>query len=307
MVSTLKDDLDLFTDTGGTDRAMCNAVRVKMADLMRHWEGVTKDFTTMLATTLDKEAKELTIKSQENYRKVYYGTIKNAGAATSELFNTLERERLDREASHTGGAAGGGGGGAGAPPRVDESLRPDFKCLYSLSLNEFNRWMEMANAWGLASMHEQRPILVQKMYFKQICEKEFSDNCNLGGRINTFQQYVEESKIVYLKRVSIFLRRNEYIETTRLEDEAYTSFYHRLRKCSDMDDIRTMKEKDWNMHFLMSSLPTNVFKQITTATINPGLDDVLATLEVVEQQMRQLGNSKFPLPPEKGKRRKQSR
>ena len=179
-----------------------------------------------------------------------------------------------------------------------------FKCLYSLSLNEFNRWMEIANTWGLASMHETRPPVVQKMYFEQICEKEFSENCNLGGGINTFQQYVEESKLVYLKRVSIFLRRNEYIETTRLEDEAYTSFYHRLRKFSDMADISMMKEKDWNMHMLMSSLPTNVFKQITTATINPSLDEVLATLEVVEQQMRQLGNSKFPLPPEKGKKKK---
>ena len=140
----------------------------------------------------------------------------------------MERERLDREASNTGGAAGGGGGGArgGAPPRVDESLRPDFKCLYALSLNKFNRWQEMANAWGLASMHEQRPPLVQKMYFEQITEKEFSENCNLGGMCTTFQHYVEESKIVYNKRVSIFLRRNEYMETSRVEDEAYLSFYH---------------------------------------------------------------------------------
>ena len=71
-----------------------------------------------------------------------------------------------------------------------------------------------------------------------------------------------------------------------------------------MADIKTMKEKDWNMHFLMTSLPTNVFKQITQTTINPGLDDVLKTLEVVEQQMRQLNNTKFPLPPEKGKKKK---
>ena len=306
IVSTLNDDLNLFTETGGLDRAMCNGVRAKMEDLKKRWEGVTKDFTTLLATAMESEARELTIASQEAYRKAYFGAIKNAGAATSELFNSMERERLDREASNTGGSAGGGGGGArtGAPPRVDESLRPDFKCSYSLSLNEFNRWQEMANAWGLASMHEQRPPLVQKMYFEQITEKEFSENCNLGGEINTFQQYVEESKIVYNKRVSIFLRQNEYIETARVEDEAYSSFYHRLRKCSDMADIKTMKEKDWNMHFLMSSLPTNVFKQITTVTINPGLDDVLKTLEVVEQQMRQLGNTKFPLPPEKGKKKK---
>ena len=152
VVSTLNDDLNLFMDTGGMDRSMCSGVRAKMADLTRRWEGVTKDFTTLLTTTLDKETKKLTLESQEQYRKAYYGAIKNAGAGTSELFNTLERERLDREASNTGGAAGGGGGGArtGAPPRVDESLRPDFKCSYLLSLNKFNRWMETANAWGLA-------------------------------------------------------------------------------------------------------------------------------------------------------------
>ena len=88
---------------------------------------------------------------------------------------------------------------------MDESLRPDFKGSYALSLNKFNRWQEMANAWGLASMHEQRPPLVQKMYFEQITEKEFSENCNLGGTCVTFQHYVEESKTVYNKRVSIFL------------------------------------------------------------------------------------------------------
>ena len=48
-VSTLQVDLELFTDTGGTDRAMCSALRHKMADLTRRWEGVTKDFTTTLA------------------------------------------------------------------------------------------------------------------------------------------------------------------------------------------------------------------------------------------------------------------
>ena len=55
-----------------------------------------------------------------------------------------------------------------------------------------------------------------------------------------------------------------------------------------MADIKTMREKDWIMHSIMTSLPTNVFKQITTTTINPVLEDVLGTLEVVEQQMRQL-------------------
>ena len=73
-----------------------------------------------------------------------------------------------------------------------------------------------------------------------------------------------------------------------------------------MADIKTMKEKDWNMHFLMTSLPTNVFKQITQTTINPVLEDVLGMLEVVEQQMRQLNNTKFPLPPERGAKKKKT-
>ncbi len=308
MVSTLQLDMELFTDTGGSDKAMCNALRLKMADLSKRWEKVTRDFTTALATEQREDQRALMSKAQDQYKKAYYGAIKNAGAATSELYNTMETERLDREATAAaaGGGAGGGGGGTrtGAPPRVDESLRPDYKCSYSLSLSEFNKWMETGKAWGLASMHETRPTLVQKMYFEQICEKEFAENCNLGGTCRTFDHYMEESKLVYLKRVSIFLRRNEYIEITRQEDESYTSFYHRLRRCSDMADINTMEEKDWNMHNLMASLPVNVFKQITSATINPTLEDVLATLEVVEQQMRQLGNTKFPLPPEKGKKKK---
>ena len=73
-----------------------------------------------------------------------------------------------------------------------------------------------------------------------------------------------------------------------------------------MANIKTMKEKDWNMHFVMISLPTNVVKQVTTMTINPELEDVLGTLEVVEQQMRQLNNTKFPLPPEKGAKKKKT-
>ena len=33
-----------------------------------------------------------------------------------------------------------------APPWVDESLRPQYKASYALSLNEFKWWHEMANA-----------------------------------------------------------------------------------------------------------------------------------------------------------------
>ena len=65
IVSTLKDDLDLFTETGGLDRAMCNGVRAKMEVLKRRWEGMTKDFTTLLAAAMESEARELTLSSQD--------------------------------------------------------------------------------------------------------------------------------------------------------------------------------------------------------------------------------------------------
>ena len=92
--------------------------------------------------------------------------------------------------------------------------------------------------------------------------------------------------LVYTKRVSIFLRLNEYMEATRVENEAYLSYYNRLRKLVEMANIKTMTEKEWIMHMVMISLPMNVVKQATTMTINPKLEDVLGTLEVVEQQMR---------------------
>ena len=72
------------------------------------------------------------------------------GEATKELFNTMETERLDREARRGGGGQGQEGGGLGTgrgtPPHVDESLCPQFKASYALSLNKFNRWQEMAVA-----------------------------------------------------------------------------------------------------------------------------------------------------------------
>ena len=170
-----------------------------------------------------------------------------------------------------------------------------------MSLNEFKRWQETASAWGLALGHEQRDPLVQKMYYKQITEKEFFDNCNLSGRCTTFQHYVEEAVLVYNKRVSIFLCRSEFMEATRNENEAYLSYFNRLRKLAEMADINTMTEKE-----LMLSLPTNMVKQVTTMTINPVLDDVLGTLEVVEQQMRQLNNTNFPLPPDRSVKKKKS-
>ena len=80
----------------------------------------------------------------------------------------------------------------------------------------------------------------------------------------------------------------------------------RLRKLADMADIKTMMEKELIMHMVMISLPTNVVKQVTTMTINPKLDDVLGMLEVVEQQMRQLNNTNFPLPPDRSAKKKKT-
>ena len=45
LVNTLKDDLELFVETGGSDRSMCNGVRVKMDNIKTRWEEVSKDFT----------------------------------------------------------------------------------------------------------------------------------------------------------------------------------------------------------------------------------------------------------------------
>ena len=84
------------------------------------------------------------------------------------------------------------------------------------------------------------------------------------------------------------------------------SYFNRLRKLADMADIKTMTEKELVMHMVMLSLPTNVVKQVTNITINPKLDDVLATLEVVEQHMRLLNNTNFLLPPDRSAKKKKS-
>ena len=162
----------------------------------------------------------------------------------------------------------------------------------------------MLGGWPLCMSRE--PHLVQKMYFEQIMVKEFFENCNLEGTCTTFQHYVEESVLVYNKRVSIFLRHSEFMEATRNENEAYSSYYNQLRKLAEMANIRTMREREWIMHMVMISLPTNVVKQVTTMTINPKLKDVLGTLEVVEQQMRQLNNTNFPLPPDRSAKKKKT-
>ena len=228
LVEALKDELNMFMDTGSADKSMCYGMRQTMERISVKWEEINKDFKSLLATTVDGEAKKDLTEACEGYRCSYIDATTKGVNATADLFNRMETERLDREAQ----GQGGGGGGEGEqpnlhpPPRVDESLRPSYKALYALSLNEFKWWQETASEWGLASGHEQRDPLVQKMYYDQITEKEFFENCNLSGRCNTLQQYVEESVLVYNKRVSIFLRRSVFMEATRNENEAYLSYFN---------------------------------------------------------------------------------
>ena len=60
--------------------------------------------------------------------------------------------------------------------------------------------------------------------------------------------------------------------------------------------VREITDKQLVMHMLIQSLPTNVLKTVTQQNINPELDDVIAMLQLTEQQMRHLGQSNFPLP-----------
>ena len=110
---TLWDDLELFVETGSTDRSMCNDVRVQMDRIKGRWEEVSKDFKQLLATMVDGEVRENTLEAQDAYRTAYIGGIKKAGEATADLFNTMETERLDREARRGGGGQGQEGGGGG--------------------------------------------------------------------------------------------------------------------------------------------------------------------------------------------------
>ena len=113
LADNLRDDLELFVETGSSDRSMCNDVRVKMDNIKTKWEEVSKDLKQLLATNVEGEVRNKTLEAQESYRMAYIGGIKRAGEATAKLFNTMERERLDREAQNNGGQEGGGGGGAG--------------------------------------------------------------------------------------------------------------------------------------------------------------------------------------------------
>ena len=90
----------------------------------------------------------------------------------------------------------------------------------------------------------------------------------------------------------------------REESESDLSYYHRLRKLADMAVVREITDKQLVMHMLIQLLPTNVLKTVMQKNINPDLDDVVAMLELREQQMRQLGQSNFPLPQERNVKKK---
>ena len=305
LVEAPMDDLNLFTETGSEDKTLCYSLRQTMESISKKWADISRDFKAMIATTVDASAKKEVQETCEGYRYLYMDAQTKGVNTSADLYNQMETERLDREAQNPGG--GGGGGTAAARPvnpRMDESLRPSYKASYALSLDEFKRWQGTASSWGLALGHEYIDPLVQKMFYEQIAEKEFFENCNQSGRCVTFQHYVEEAILVYNKRVSIFLRRSEFMEATRNENEAYLSYFNRLRKLADMANIKTMTKKELVMHMVMLSLPTNLVKQVTNMTINPKLDDVLGTLEVVKQQMRQLNNTNFPLPPDRSVKKK---
>ena len=159
---------------------------------------------------------------------------------------------------------------------MDEALRPSFKAAFSLSMDKFRKWRESASN-----------------HFEAICEKEFYENCL---ELDTYQEMVEESTHVYNKRVSVFIRRSEFMNARREESESYLSYYHRLRKLADMAVVREINDKQLVMHMLIQSLLTNVLKTLMQQNRNPDLDDVVAMLELMKQQMRQLGQSNFPLP-----------
>ena len=171
-IDALTDDLDIYTNMGVDDRELCALMRNGINKILLLWTDIQREFHRSMAMTVEAEEKARLGASMEEYRTKYKEIQTRALQVTAPLYNVMERERLEREAARRP-AAGTGGGGRMAP-KVDESLHPQFKVAFSLSLDEFRRWEEAAMAWGQASGHDQRPALMQKVYFESICEKEFS-------------------------------------------------------------------------------------------------------------------------------------
>ena len=54
---SLRDNLELFVETGGSDRSMCNDMRVQMDKIKAKWEEVSKDFKQLLATMVEGDVR----------------------------------------------------------------------------------------------------------------------------------------------------------------------------------------------------------------------------------------------------------
>ena len=91
LVDALNDELDMFVETGSTDRSMCNGVRNTMEKICFKWEEISKDFKSVLATMVDGDNKKEMLESQVSYRQSYREATKKGGTATAELYNIMEK------------------------------------------------------------------------------------------------------------------------------------------------------------------------------------------------------------------------
>ena len=162
------------------------------------WTDIQREFRHCIATSVEQEEKDRLGTSMEDYRTRYKAIQMRALQITAPLYNIMEKERADRDATR-GPVAGTGGGGRMAP-KVDKSLRPQFKAAFSLSLDEFRRWVETAMSWGQVSGHDQRPALVQKVYFESICEKEFFENFEVK---DTYQPGLQQEGLDLLEEKQV--------------------------------------------------------------------------------------------------------
>ena len=134
-INTLTDDLEIYNDMGADDREMCGMMQNGISTISKLWTDIQREFCHALATSVEQADKDRLTASMEDYRTRYKNISTRALQVTAPLFNIMEKERLEREAMRRPPAQGGGGG-RGAP-KVDESLRPQFKAAFSLSLDEF--------------------------------------------------------------------------------------------------------------------------------------------------------------------------